>query len=122
MKEKTMKAILCTVILIAVFVTSSCSKKDNSQYPTENQTGKSYPSYVEGEVSATFSDTVSKSHAESFLQSHNLSTYTLYDFDQAPPHTGQIKVEVGQEYAWIDTLQKYPEIKHAQLIYIWYSF
>jgi hypothetical protein len=111
---KTISSVLLLVVMLATF---NCAKKDSAQSPTQNQ--KTIPPYVAGEVIATFTDTVSQLHAEGFLQAHALTTYTLYNFDQSSSHIGIIKVVVGQESSWIDTLQKYPEIKSAGLNYIY---
>ena len=111
-----MKTIFGTIVIITMLTVLGCSKKENVSNPTDNPPKNSTGYLVEGKIGAEFVDTLSQAHAESFLVSHHLTVYTLHNFVAAPPHSGIIEVPIGQEAAWIDTLQKYPEIKSANRI------
>jgi hypothetical protein len=112
--EDNMKAIFSAIVLAIVITVFGCSKKDNDSNPiVNNHPVVSHGYLVEGEIVAEFTDTLLQVNAERFLLAHDLTVYTLYNFDKAPPHSGIIEIPIGQEWAWIDTLQKYPEIKHA---------
>jgi len=108
-----MKIIFSTIVIVAILTMFGCSKKENVSTPIENPVQNSEAYLVEGKIVAEFVDTLSQAHAECFLLAHDLTVYTLYNFDEAPPHSGIIEVPIGQEEAWVDTLQKYSEIKFA---------
>jgi hypothetical protein len=108
-----MKTIFNTMIFVIILTFIGCSKKENISNPIDRTPENSKSYLVEGQVVAVFNDTVSQSHAESFLLAHDLTVYRLYGFSGASPHSSVVEVPIGQEKAWIDTLHKYPEIKSA---------
>jgi hypothetical protein len=116
-KEDEMKTLFTAIIVISILTVCGCSKKENISNTTNNPPENSKSHLVEGIIVAVFIDTVSQVHAESFLLAHNLTVYRLRNFNGAPPHSCDIDVPIGQEEAWIDTLQNYPEIKSVDRLY-----
>jgi hypothetical protein len=109
--EEIMKITFNTIIFITILTVFGCSEKETVLNPIENPPENSKAYLVEGKIVVEFIDTLSQAQAESFLVAHDLTVYTLYNFGEAPPHSGIIEIPIGQEDVWIDTLRKYPEIK-----------
>jgi hypothetical protein len=120
--EDIMKIIFNTIIFLTMLIVFGCSEKETILNPIENPPENSKAYLFEGKIIVEFIDTLSQPQAESFLVTHDLTVYTLYNFDEAPPHSGIIEVPIGQEDAWIDTLRKYPEIKLAGRIGVMETF
>jgi hypothetical protein len=78
-------------ILFVLSAIVSCSKKDEI-LPSNQILVQTINSC---QILAVFYDTVSQTSAASFLQAHNITSYTLYNFNQDSSHDAVIRVTNG---------------------------
>lgn len=77
---------------------------------------KSLAEYAPGIVNVKFDKTISRTEAEEFLNGLGLNVHRFNSFHAI--HWVTLKVPVGQENMWVDSLMTYPIIQYSELDYI----
>jgi hypothetical protein len=116
-EESVMKALLCVVAcILAILISFSCRK--DAPTPTEvvNPHVRPVPSTETGVVIVYFVDSVSIERAEQFIEGLHLSIIDFSRYDLRSPHEGSVRVPVGEELMWRDSLRTYPIVFNANVV------
>jgi hypothetical protein len=89
------------------------------QKPSRQPPPKGDPNHMPGVILVQFNYGVSLDDAKALLLERNLSAISLQRGDDGL--WGTVAVPVGEEKAWIVTLQRLPEIRYAEVEGIAYS-
>ena len=108
-----------TILIVSVSTLEILSSKDQGSTVPQSQLPITIPGetfYQPGRIEAKFTKTVSRVHADQFVQGFGLSLFDFSDLNDST-HIGLIDVPIGEEQLWADTLKTFPQtIAGASLV------
>lgn len=105
-----MKSNTFLIIALLIMATMSCKDQGSEVSPVWSTIRVPVRTlYEPGMVEVKFVKSVSKSDAHEFIQGFNL-VLTIFTDANDSTHVGLVRVPIGEEQVWIDSLKSFPSI------------